>query len=63
MCIDGVEMPPFIQFASRKLKTEIGLRVSKQEEEEGLDMGEHGQEAYVGFATPISAATAIREMA
>jgi Amt family ammonium transporter len=56
-------MPPFIQFASRKLKTEIGLRVSKQEEEEGLDMGEHGQEAYVGFATPISAATAIREMA
>jgi len=45
------------------VKFTIGLRVSKQEEEEGLDMGEHGQEAYVGFATPISAATAIREMA
>ena len=27
----------------------LGLRVSKQEEEEGLDIGEHGEVAYVGF--------------
>ena len=39
------------------IKHTIGLRVSKQEEEEGLDLGEHGQEAYVGFSTPITAAT------
>jgi Amt family ammonium transporter len=34
------------------IKFTIGLRVGAQEEEEGLDLGEHGQEAYVGFATP-----------
>ncbi len=28
------------------IKATIGLRVSKQEEEEGLDIGEHGQTAY-----------------
>ena len=27
----------------------FGLRVSKEEEEEGLDIGEHGQVAYTGF--------------
>ena len=31
------------------LKAILGLRVSRQEEEEGLDMGEHGEVAYVGF--------------
>ena len=34
------------------IKFTLGLRVSRQEEEEGLDIGEHGQEAYVGFAPP-----------
>lgn len=29
------------------IKGLLGLRVSKQEEEEGLDIGEHGQEAYI----------------
>jgi Amt family ammonium transporter len=31
------------------IKMLIGLRVSKDEEEEGLDIGEHGQVAYNGF--------------
>lgn len=31
------------------IKALFGLRVSKQEEEEGLDIGEHGQAAYSGF--------------
>ena len=36
------------------IKFTIGLRVSKEEEIEGLDLGEHGQEAYVGFAPKLS---------
>ncbi|MGK7872470.1 MAG: ammonium transporter [Xenococcaceae cyanobacterium] len=32
------------------LKTIFGLRVSSEEELEGLDLGEHGMEAYSGFA-------------
>lgn len=31
------------------LKFTVGLRVSEQEEREGLDFGEHGNEAYHGF--------------
>ena len=31
------------------LKVTIGIRVSAEEELEGLDMGEHGMEAYPGF--------------
>ena len=31
------------------LKATIGIRVSKEEELEGLDTGEHGMEAYAGF--------------
>jgi Amt family ammonium transporter len=31
------------------IKHTIGLRVSAAEEEEGLDIGEHGGEAYTGF--------------
>jgi Amt family ammonium transporter len=34
------------------IKAILGLRVSKAEEEEGLDMGEHGEVAYVGFGKP-----------
>jgi Amt family ammonium transporter len=41
------------------IKYTIGLRVSKQEEIEGLDLGEHGQEAYVGFAPPVSRAVEV----
>jgi Amt family ammonium transporter len=33
------------------IKATLGLRVSKEEEEEGLDIGEHGQVAYTGFQT------------
>jgi Amt family ammonium transporter len=36
------------------IKAAVGLRVSKKEEEEGLDIGEHGQVAYTGF-TSLSA--------
>lgn len=32
------------------LKFTVGLRVTAKEEEEGLDFGEHGNEAYHGFA-------------
>ncbi len=31
------------------LKSTVGLRVSKEEELRGLDIGEHGMEAYAGF--------------
>ena len=31
------------------LKATLGLRVSEEEELGGLDIGEHGQEAYSGF--------------
>jgi Amt family ammonium transporter len=31
------------------IKAAIGLRVSPEEEIEGLDIGEHGNEAYHGF--------------
>ena len=31
------------------IKVTIGLRVSEEEELEGLDLGEHGMEAYSGF--------------
>ena len=33
------------------IKATVGLRVSKEEEEEGLDIGEHGQVAYSGFSS------------
>ena len=32
------------------LKAVLGIRVSASEEIEGLDIGEHGMEAYPGFA-------------
>jgi Amt family ammonium transporter len=32
------------------LKALVGIRVSPEEEREGLDLGEHGNEAYHGFA-------------
>ena len=31
------------------IKATMGLRVAKEEEIEGLDIGEHGMEAYAGF--------------
>jgi Amt family ammonium transporter len=31
------------------LKTTVGIRVSEEEELKGLDLGEHGMEAYAGF--------------
>jgi Amt family ammonium transporter len=31
------------------IKALVGLRVAAQEEIEGLDIGEHGNEAYHGF--------------
>ncbi len=40
------------------IKYTIGLRVPKEEEIEGLDIGEHGQEAYVGFTPPVTAVSA-----
>jgi Amt family ammonium transporter len=40
------------------LKAIFGMRVSAEEEIEGLDIGEHGMEAYAGFATSELAMTA-----
>ncbi|WP_248277497.1 ammonium transporter [Brasilonema sp. UFV-L1] len=37
------------------LKATLGIRVSTQEEIEGLDIGEHGMEAYSGFLKEASA--------
>jgi Amt family ammonium transporter len=36
------------------IKYTIGLRVSPEEEKEGLDFGEHGNEAYHGFAFAVT---------
>ena len=33
------------------IKLTLGLRVAEEEEIEGLDIGEHGNEAYPDFAT------------
>lgn len=37
------------------LKLTVGIRVSAREEAEGLDMGEHGMEAYPGFVAAAEA--------
>jgi len=39
----------FIVF--KAIKSTVGLRVSPEEEEEGLDLGEHGLDAYADFVT------------
>ena len=36
------------------LKALIGVRVSEEEEEKGLDISEHGQEAYGSLVAPNS---------
>lgn len=36
------------------LKATLGIRVTRKEELEGLDIGEHGMEAYSGFLTEAS---------
>jgi Amt family ammonium transporter len=38
------------------LKATVGIRVTPEEEREGLDTGEHGMEAYPGFTTHAPAA-------
>ena len=38
------------------LKLTLGIRVSPEEEREGLDVGEHGMQAYTGLGTPSQAA-------
>jgi Amt family ammonium transporter len=40
------------------LKATLGIRVSPEEEFEGLDVGEHGMEAYSGFLKETSGITA-----
>ncbi|MGD9722280.1 MAG: ammonium transporter [Pirellulales bacterium] len=35
------------------LKATIGIRVTAEEEHEGLDLGEHGNRAYYGFGTDV----------
>ena len=35
------------------LKFTVGLRVSEQEEEEGLDVGEHGVASYPNFQPAV----------
>ena len=38
------------------LKSVLGMRVSEEEELMGLDIGEHGMEAYSGFVKDASGA-------
>jgi Amt family ammonium transporter len=48
------------------IKAVMGLRVAQEEEIEGLDLGEHGMEAYAGFAfttTDYTSMTAAAETA
>ena len=45
----GAYVVPVSAVAWLILKSVVGLRVSPQEEIEGLDIGEHGNEAYHGF--------------
>lgn len=45
------------------LKVTVGIRVSANEEIEGLDIGEHGMEAYPGFATEAVGASGGSSMA
>ena len=42
------------------LKATLGIRVSAEEEFEGLDIGEHGMEAYAGFAKDTSGMSSSR---
>lgn len=46
----GVTVLPLSLVAWFLLKATIGVRVSAEEEVNGLDIGEHGMEAYPGFA-------------
>jgi Amt family ammonium transporter len=45
----GLYVVPVSAVAWLVLKALVGLRVSAEEEIEGLDFGEHGNEAYHGF--------------
>jgi Amt family ammonium transporter len=45
----GAYVVPVSAIAWLIIKSVVGLRVSPQEEVEGLDIGEHGNEAYHGF--------------
>ena len=45
---------PFAFILFMVLKATIGLRVSEDEELKGLDLGEHGMEAYAGFQTFVT---------
>ena len=45
----GAYVVPVSSICWLLIKAGVGLRVSPQEEIEGLDIGEHGNEAYHGF--------------
>jgi Amt family ammonium transporter len=44
------------------LELSLGIRVSPEEERQGLDTGEHGMEAYPGFTAPASLAMGGQEV-
>ena len=51
---DGMDIPPregeeILLVNSGLVRVTVGLRVTRHEELRGLDIGEHGQEAYAGF--------------
>ena len=41
------------------LKATVGIRVTNEEELEGLDTGEHGMEAYAGFVQTAEVRTEV----
>jgi Amt family ammonium transporter len=43
------------------IKLTMGIRVSPEEEQEGLDTGEHGMEAYPGFTAPASLSMGVQK--
>jgi len=45
----GIVVFPAAFLTFSVIKTTMGIRVSKEEENQGLDIGEHGMEAYAGF--------------
>jgi Amt family ammonium transporter len=49
----GVYVAVVAAIAWLVLKAAIGIRVSAQEEHEGLDIGEHGNRAYYGFGAEV----------
>lgn len=52
---------PLAYLTFKVIKTTVGLRVSAEEEIEGLDVGEHGESAYPDFVLVVGAPSVTRK--